>query len=500
VQYQQSQFDYLFQSSATVPFGTSGDPITSLMTDTRFTGFTNPPATPVAPTITSPFLPFVAGTGSAAFPFGLGNGQAFNEIVDPKLKTPYSMQFNVGVQKEIPGGFILRMSYVGRQGRRLLAQADANQLIDFRDPVSGQLMSQAFANVTTQLRAGVAPQSVTIQPWYENVMAAGTGTGLGYASNTQLVSEGITTLAQRGDFADTTQILASLPLYGLGGLPPNVGMGAQFSENTFYTNKGASSYNGLLTTLHKNVGFGLQFDLNYTWSHSIDNVSLIANAAAFGGYGFICDVLRPRECRGNSDFDVTQYFNGNFIYELPFGRGKTFASSAPRWLNEVIGGWSFSGLPNYHTGNAYFAASNAFVAGYANDAPAILVGPQSDLKTRLNGGQGQPLFAYANPVQANADFTGPVGFNIGARNNLRGPGYFDFDMGLGKDFPVTEGIRIRFRTDAFNVFNHPNFALPSTDITDSSVQFGVISATQGTGINNAASSARVLQVSLRIEF
>jgi hypothetical protein len=256
----------------------------------------------------------------------------------------------------------------------------------------------------------------------------------------------------------------------------------------------------LLTTLHKNVGFGLQFDLNYTWSHSIDNVSLIANAAAFGGYGFICDVLRPRECRGNSDFDVTQYFNGNFIYELPFGRGKTFASSAPRWLNEVIGGWSFSGLPNYHTGNAYFAASNAFVAGYANDAPAILVGPQSDLKTRLNGGQGQPLFAYANPVQANADFTGPVGFNIGARNNLRGPGYFDFDMGLGKDFPVTEGIRIRFRTDAFNVFNHPNFALPSTDITDSSVQFGVISATQGTGINNAASSARVLQVSLRIEF
>ena len=500
VQYQQSQFDYLFQSSATVPFGTSGDPITSLMTDTRFTGFTNPPATPVAPTITSPFLPFVAGTGSAAFPFGLGNGQAFNEIVDPKLKTPYSMQFNVGVQKEIPGGFILRMSYVGRQGRRLLAQADANQLIDFRDPVSGQLMSQAFANVTTQLRAGVAPQSVTIQPWYENVMAAGTGTGLGYASNTQLVSEGITTLAQRGDFADTTQILASLPLYGLGGLPPNVGMGAQFSENTFYTNKGASSYNGLLTTLHKNVGFGLQFDLNYNWSHSIDNVSLIANAAAFGGYGFICDVLRPRECRGNSDFDVTQYFNGNFIYELPFGRGKTFASSAPRWLNEVIGGWSFSGLPNYHTGNAYFAASNAFVAGYANDAPAILVGPQSDLKTRLNGGQGQPLFAYANPVQANADFTGPVGFNIGARNNLRGPGYFDFDMGLGKDFPVTEGIRIRFRTDAFNVFNHPNFALPSTDITDSSVQFGVISATQGTGIRNDASSARVLQVSLRIEF
>ena len=287
----------------------------------------------------------------------------------------------------------------------------------------------------------------------------------------------------------------------MGLLPPNVGMGSQFSENTFFTNKGSSSYNGLLTTLHKNLGYGLQFDLNYTWSHSIDNVSLVANAAAFGGYGFICDVLRPRECRSNSDFDVTHYFNGNFIYELPFGRGKSVGPSAPRWLDEIIGGWSVSGIPSWHSGNAYFASSNAFVAGYANDAPAILAGPMSDLHIHLNGGHGQTLFGYANPPQANADYTGPVGFNIGARNNLRGPQYFDMDMGLGKVFPLgTDRVRITFRADAFNVFNHPNFSTPSTDITDSSVQFGVISSTVGTGINNGFEAQRVLQGSLRVEF
>ena len=230
---------------------------------------------------------------------------AFNTILDPQLKDPYSIAFNVGFEHEMPGGFILRSSYVGRLGRRLLAQADASQLIDFKDPVSGQLMSQAFANITQQMRAGTPALSVTPQPFYENVMVPGTGPAVGVPNNTDVLSYYFGTYMARGDFADATQGIASLQPFGLG-LPPNVGMAAQFAENTFYTNKGFSAYHGLLTTLHKNAGHGLQFDINYTWSHSIDNVSVIANSVASGGYGFICDALRPRECRANSDFDVTQ--------------------------------------------------------------------------------------------------------------------------------------------------------------------------------------------------
>lgn len=493
VQYQQSQFSYLFQASATQPFGTPNDPEASLTSDARFTGLNSPPAAPTAPAITKPFLPFVDSTGT---PFGLANGQAFNEIIDPNLKTPYSIQFNLGLEKQLPAGLILRASYVGRLGRRLLAQADANQLIDFKDPVSGQMMGDAFANITQQIRAGGDPANPTPQPWFENVLPAGAGPAFGVPSNTAILTYYLETLVNRGDFADSMQALA-----GAGLLPPNVGMGAQFSENTFYTNKGSSSYNGLLTTLHKNVSHGLQFDLNYTWSHSIDNVSLIANAAAFGGYGFVCDVLRPRECRGNSDFDVTHYFNGNFIYDMPFGRGKALAGRAPRWLDEIIGGWSVSGLPNWHSGGALFAVSNAFVAGYANNAPAILTGPASDLHIHLNGGKGQPLYGYANPSQANADFVGPIGFNIGSRNNLRGPSYFDMDAGLAKGFPLgTERIALKFRADAFNVFNHPNFSNPCMDITNVSCLFGTISSTVGTTIRNSGPSARVLQLALRLEF
>lgn len=497
VQYQQEQYSYLFQASATEPFGVVGNPNESLLNDPRFSGLTNPPAPPAAPGITTPFVPFVTGSGASAVPNGLINGQAFNETIDRRLKTPYSISYNFGFQHEFPAGLLLKTTYVGRLGRRLLGQADANQLIDFPDTVSGQLYSQAFASITQQVRGGVNPLNVTPQPWFENVIAPGTGASLGYSSNTALIAYALDTYVYRGDFADTTQAIAAAQL-----IPPNVGMGSQFSENTFYTNKGFSSYNGLLTTLHKNAGYGLQFDLNYTWSHSIDNVSIVANTPALGGYGFICDVVRPRECRGNSDFDVTNYVSGNFIYELPVGRGRSIGATMPFWANEIVGGWEVSGIPSWHTGNAYFASANAFVAGYANDAPAILTGNPALLKSDVHKGAGGVLYAYGDTTAAQNSFTGPVGFEIGRRNNLRGPQYFDLDLGLGKTFPIYgDKVNLKFRADAFNALNHPSFSTPSAGAAGSNItssDFGIISSTVAEAFST--DTARVMQFSLRLEF
>jgi hypothetical protein len=485
IQYQASQYSYLFQNNANLPFGPS------LTGDVRFGGFTasTQPPTPAAPTaIKPPFTPFVSG----GVPYGLANGQAFNEGVDDHLRTPYSITYDFGMQRQLPANLILKIDYVGRLGRRLLGQADANQLIDFPDKASGQTMSQAFTNMEEQLyqaqRAGQKVPIVTPQLWFEDVVAPGAGVSLGFKSNTDLVARGLQPYSGRGDFADTVQLLS---YYGL--IPDNVGMGSQFSEFTYYTNMGFSSYNGLLITLHKNVSQGLQFDLNYTWSHSIDNVSVIANAPAIGGYGFICDVLRPRECRGNSDFDVTSNLTGNFIYDLPVGRGRTFAANAPFWLNEAIGGWQLSGLPYWHTGNVFFAAANAFVAGYANDAPALLTGNIADMRMKIHKDSSGTVWAFANnDAPRRADYSGPLGFQIGSRNNLRGPVYFNMDLGLGKTFPIHKELNLQFRADAFNALNHPSFDTPSTDITEASGRFGVITGT--------ASGARVLQGALRLQF
>jgi len=494
VQYQQDQHSYLFQQSLNTAYG-SGDATASLATDPRLGANNSFPATPAPPGITPPYTPFV----DQGVPFGLANGQEFNTIIDPALKTPYSIMVNFGFQHEFPGSLIFKTSYVGRFGRRLLGQADANQLVDFPDQASGQLFSTAFGNLTRQFRAnGQDYTSVDPQPWLENVVLPGVGQQLGFANNTQLLAYFFGNLVNNGDFGDFTQALAANSLVDY-----NVGMASQFSENTFYTNKGFSTYTGMLTTLQKNLSHGLQFDLNYTWAHSIDNVSLIANSGASGGYGFICDARNIRECRGNSDFDVTNYISGDFTYSLPFGRGRTFGSTVPFLVNEIIGGWDVSGITNWHSGVAYSTASNAFVAGYSNDAPAILVGPHADVNPHPHKAADGSVNVFSDPIKANGDFVGPIGFTIGSRNNLRGPRYANQNLGLAKTFPVyKESVNLKFRADAFNAFNHPSFNIPGSDANNLGPPANEVTINSGVfgQITSTASTPRVLQFSLRLEF
>ncbi|HUN85636.1 MAG TPA: TonB-dependent receptor [Terracidiphilus sp.] len=505
LQFQQLQTSYVFEASSTNFFGTPGDPTATLESAPRFAGISSPPPPPTAPTIVTPYVPFV----QSGFPYGLPDAE-FNLMMDTNLKTPYNIQLDFGFQHEFPQGYILKADYVGRLGRRLLAVADGSQLLDFPDAsgASSQTMSGAMGGITTQLRqnAGLGPlgaiEALTPEPWFEDMLPGlnaylSSLYGIGFSSNTQAIGYAFYPLPQRGDFADLMQGLSTT-----GYLPTNTGMASQFSSNSVWTNKGSSTYHGLLVTLHKNAGYGLQFDLNYTWSHSIDNTSAIANfIPASSGFGFICDVQRPRECRGNSTFDVTNVFNGNFIYELPFGRGRSVAANAPYWMNEIIGGWEISGLPTINSGTAYNAYANAYITSFASDAPATLIGSPALLKAKVNGGKGSTLFAFSNPTAALGAFTGPTGFDIGQRDNLRGPGFFDLDLGLGKTFPVWEDkVNLKFRCDAFNATNHPNFSTPSAnDITQANgVPFGTITGTVTPPGSDHAS--RVLQLSLRLEF
>ncbi len=187
----QDQSSFLFQNSVTTDFGSSSAQ-TSLKNDPRTgTGFTFPGNT--APTITKPYTPYVSG----GTPYGLGNF-TFNSIIDPKLKDPYSIALNAGVQKQLPGDMVLKVSYVGRLGRRLVAQADASQLIDFPDTTSGQELSAAFGNITKQMRAGQA--TATPQPWFENQIGPGCDQGI-----LLIRFDPVLVTSANGDFADFVQ-------------------------------------------------------------------------------------------------------------------------------------------------------------------------------------------------------------------------------------------------------------------------------------------------------
>lgn len=485
VMYQQDQYSYLFFQNPAINYGNGSAPVSSLKNDPRYDA---PPAAVAPPTPKAPYTPYVAG----GLPYGLAEGQ-FNEMIDPNLKTPYSILANFGVQHQLPGSLLLKMSWVGRYGRRLLAQADANQLIEFPDKASGQLMGAAVGNVTQQLRAGADQTNLPAQGWFENQLPAGIGVANGYPNNTSFVADNFSSLLIKGDFADTIQGLA-----GAGLLNYNVGMASQFGGNTVYTNKGFSSYNGLLVSLQKNTTHGLTFDVNYTWAHSIDNTSLVANSPALAGYGFICDVLRPRLCRSNSDFDTTHYITGFATYSLPFGRGRTFGGNIPWLLDEVIGGWDLSNVYSWHSGNAWSTVTSAFVAGFANNAPAIFTGTTADVQRKVHKTSGGTLSLFADQSRAVNAFQGPIGFQIGSRNSMRGPQYFNLDTGLSKRFTVIpdKNLKVQMRADAFNVLNHPNFSAPANnsnydDITLPS-NFGQLTAMNG--------GARVVQLSARIEF
>ncbi len=483
VQYQQTQFSYLFQQNFTVSNGSNSDATGSVANDPRLAAapLAISPATPKAP-----YQPWVVD----GVPTGLQQG-FFNEAIDPHLKTPYSILLNFGMQHQFPGSTILKISYVGRFGRRLLAQADASQLIDFTDAASGETMNQAMSNIEREVRAGQDPANLPAEPWFEHQLPPGYKGS--QPNNTSAAAYANASLVSKGDFADFIQALAP-------NLQPNVGMAAQFGENTIYTNKGFSSYGGLLVTLQKNLSHGLQFDVNYTWAHSIDNVSLVANGVATGGYGFVCDAVHPRECRGNSDFDTTHYVTSDFTYALPFGRGRSFGGNLPIAVDEVIGGWNVSGIPSWHSGQAWSPLSNAFVAGFANNAPAIFNGDTNAIRRNIHKDSNGSLNVFADPAAAAAAFSGPVGLTIGSRNILRGPQFFNTDAGLAKDFAIirSKDLKLQFRADAFNVFNHPNFDDLDygtygnyTNITAPS-NFGQLTAMNG--------APRVLQLSGRIQF
>jgi hypothetical protein len=125
-------------------------------------------------------------------------------------------------------------------------------------------------------------------------------------------------------------------------------------------------------------------------------------------------------------------------------------------------------------------------------APAILTGKASLVSSHTHRDQATGyVFNFSDPQAARGAFTGPLGLTLGSRNNLRGPHFSNMDLGLGKTFPIRgDSAKLVFRVDSFNVWNHPNFSNPNSNIT--SVNFGRIGST--------SNAARVLQGALRLEF
>jgi len=518
---------FLFSNTPLENFG-------NIATDPRFscpspcTGTTLSASLPApAPAGTTPrptFTPNVDGNGNPIgfFNGGFGQGAFFN--FDPHYKTPYEMHFSLGIQRQLPGDWLVEADYVGKLGRRLPALGDPAQTLNFKDAASGQTLYNAYGAVQKQVQANTPLGGVASQPWFENQMSAALAQyGQTCASANAAFGNTITpggplatsctqlAVGLGGFFfgdGDTSSLIQTLAdqqslsgVLGQGLLLPNVGLLAQNGAAGFIGNYSSSNYNAMIVRVNHRVSHDLTMELNYTYSHSIDNDSGVQNNLIDFSTAEICDLRNLRACRGSSDFDHRHVLASSFEYGLPIGQGKWIAHDSSKLLNELIGGWHVSGIVTAYSGFPFKIDSGAFTIDFTQTQPGVFIGTKSDIKSGIHQvvqGPGAPntLQYFANVTNAQGAFTAPIAGGPGNRNIVSGPGFWDVDMAILKDFkmPWSDTHRLQFRTDAINLFNHPNFSNPTTS------NASLINPGTFGNITSTVNGPRQLQLGLRYIF
>ncbi len=257
---------------------------------------------------------------------------------------------------------------------------------------------------------------------------------------------------------------------------------------------GQANYHALQLKLERRFSDGLYLLNSFTWSKAIDNVAghLEAN---FGDNSRI-NIRDMRSDRGVANYNQPYNNTTSLVYDLPFGKGRKFASGGPAFADAVIGGWRLTLINTMTSGlpvNLTYSAASAFQVG-------------SSLTYRPNL-TGQPLILdsgdpnrYLNPaaVALPADRSKPFG-NAG-RNIVGGPSLFQTDLGLHKSFPVwKESTKLEFRMEAFNLFNHTNFTAPDSNVSNIRLDSNGIN-TGSFGKITSAFPARQIQFALKLVF
>lgn len=262
---------------------------------------------------------------------------------------------------------------------------------------------------------------------------------------------------------------------------------SQFSQFGLKANDGNNSFNALQLSLERRFSNGFLWQTQYMWSHGITDASIGAGeSVAFQNQS--C-----RRCdRSSSPYDVRHTSTTNAIYQLPFGPGRRYLSS-PGMISAILGGWEVSGLATASTGLPVDITIN-------RSASQLPDGNRSAQRPDLV--PGVPIYAahqtidnWFNPAAFQAPAMGTWG-NLG-RFAARGPGFYEIDTALQKQFAITERFALRFRAEAFNLFNHPIYDLPSGNLSSGS--FGQITSVLNTGAVGTGTPRRI-QFGVRLAF
>jgi len=357
---------------------------------------------------------------------GAGGGLLFPLAVTSipnRVQWPYVQQWNLNVQRELPGNFVVSAAYVGSKGTHLTLLTDANQIV----PVS------ASANPYVAAGAPITPP------------------GNGYAGDCSTFTVGpggpavtgqaaINLNVACGNFVTPDLVRTAFPGYGdISGL----------------SDAANSVYHALQLTARKTVG-DLQLSLSYTYSHSIDDSSDRFDTAFVNSYDIAAN-------RASSSFDMRHNLAISYVYALPFFKAAGFT-------HLLFGGWQISGITVAQTGTPFSVTNGTTYGDNAGVANGQGTGSRPDLignPFTVTAAQKAAEAGTFGPLHYNdAAFGVPVGLTFGnvGRDTLYLPGRLNFDFGLFKEFPINERSGFDFRWENFNFFNHTQFNAVSSSL------------------------------------
>jgi hypothetical protein len=262
------------------------------------------------------------------------------------------------------------------------------------------------------------------------------------------------------------------------------------ANTTTWMSEGLSSYSALQIDVNRRFSQGFQIRGAYTWSKSLDDGTALNSSVGSNAPGFVMFPLNPKLDWGPSTTDARNLAVINSSYELPFGHGKQFFANAHGLSEKLAGGWTLSGIETLQSGLPFTPqlgfnptnngdSRNPIRPSWdpAFSGPVILGGPNQ----------------YFNPNAFILPATGTYG-NTG-RDVLNGPGVATLDLSLAKNTTISEKLRLQFRAELFNIFNHANFGTPNAVIYTSAT--AAPSPTAGV-ITSTSTTSRQIQFGLKL--
>jgi hypothetical protein len=374
-------------------------------------------------------------------------------LFDPHFRNSATNSWNFGIQRELSGNSVLDLTYVGSEGHHIYRQLDANS----PDPARVQQLLTFCSDPTNAF--GCTPDDVSFSLLYFG--------------------------------AD------------LGILPFNAVAHNALFQPFFQASVGNSLYNSLQAKFTHRLSHGVQLQAAYTWAHAIDNSSDPLVPAA-GNRTFPRNSRALNEERGNSDNDIRQVAVINYIWELPFGKGKGYLNTG--FAGKVFEGVQFSGITTVQTGHPFDVFSSTDMERTGLSGRADLVGDPfaPGANTPQNSGGNKVWFTNPAAFSGRTDGSGAPLFvapGSSGRNHFYGPGFVNFDLAFTKRIKFTERVNAELRVEGYNIFNHPHFTNPGTDGASNRItagNFGLIDSTATRP--DATTSARQMQVALKLNF